>query len=395
LRRSGDFAAAEDATQEALLAATTQWPTVGVPENPVGWLIRVAERRWTDQLRSDIARRRREEQVTERQTTDPVERSSHDDTLTLMFMCCHAALSEASAIALTLRAVGGLSAREIARAFLVPETTMAQRISRAKRAIKESNVPFARPEGALWASRLRAILHVLYLIFNEGYLASAGPELTRVDLSVEAIRLGRIVHAALPDDPEVGGLLALMLLTEARRPARTGLDGELIPLPEQDRTLWDGTMIREGLALIDGAWGKGSVGAYQVQAAIAAIHDQARHVDQTDWPEILALYELHERLADSPVVKLNKAVAVAMVHGPSTGLAALDALTVSPGERHRVQSVRGHLLEMLGDTSAAIASYQDAAAATASVPEQKFLLTHAGRLARRTNPQQATGSRTR
>jgi RNA polymerase sigma factor (sigma-70 family) len=388
VRRYGNFADAEDAVQEALLAASRQWPAEGTPEHPTGWLIQVASRRMTDQLRSEDSRRRREDlaaaqepRQSPRADADEEPVPDHDDTLALMFMCCHPALTPASAIALTLRAIGGLSTPEIARPFMVPEATMAQRISRAKQSIKASEVPFALPTGSEWADRLRSVLHVLYLIFNEGYLTSAGTELARADLSAEAIRLARIVRLALPDDPEVSGLLALMLLTEARRPARAGAHGELIPLSEQDRALWDRDLIAEGDALIASAWSRGSVGEYQVQAAIAAIHDQAPRPQDTDWAEIVALYGLLERMTASPIVALNRAIAVAMVDGPAAGLARLEPLERRLAGNHRLNAVRAHLLEMAGDREAAIAEYEAAAGRTTSLPEQQYLLTQAARLA--------------
>src|SRR5579862_5713095 len=286
-RRFHDFAAAEDAVQEAMIAAFTQWPQEGVPENPRGWLIHVACRRLTDHVRSEIARREREEAVASETeslppTLDIEADMDPDDTLILLFMCCHPALTPASAIALTLRAVGGLTTAEIANAFLVPETTMAQRISRAKQRIKDSGVPFEMPAVRELTDRLGSVLHVLYLIFNEGYASSIGPSLQRSDLANEAIRLTRAVHNLLPEDGEVVGLLALMLLTDARRAARTGPDGELIPLAQQDRTLWDQHAISEGIALISGTLSRGLIGSYQLQAAIAAVHDEAKRHADTD-----------------------------------------------------------------------------------------------------------------
>jgi RNA polymerase sigma factor (sigma-70 family) len=383
IRRFGDFSAAEDAVQEALLAAAMQWPREGVPENPRGWLIQVAARRCTDHLRAELARRRREAIVMtppDEQIVVPEGNTEHDDTLLLLFMCCHPALTRASAIALTLRAVGGLTTAEIASAFLVPEATMAQRISRAKQRIKASGVPFAMPDGRERAERLGAVLHVLYLIFNEGYTSSSGDSLHRTDLSHEAIRLTRAVHEILPDDAEVTGLLALMLLTDARRPARTGPDGELIPLDEQDRELWDRDAIADGIALVTDALPRGAVGPYQVQAAIAAVHDEAPTVGDTDWPQILGLYGLLERMSDNPMVTLNHAIARAMVEGPAAGLQMLDALEPRLAGHHRLHAVRAHLLEMWGDRDGALAEYRAAARKTASVPEQRYLLTRAARL---------------
>ncbi len=388
IRRFRDFAAAEDAVQEALLAASMQWPREGVPENPCGWLIRVASRRMIDYLRSDLARRRLENAAATQldylaaPAAGIENEPDQDDTLILLFMCCHAALTPSSAIALTLRAVGGLTTAEIANAFLVPEATMAQRISRAKHSIKASGVPFRLPTKQERAERLRAVLHVLYLIFNEGYTSSAGPRLRRSELSREAIRLTRAVHNLLPDDGEVAGLLSLMLLTDARREARTGPDGELIPLPEQDRTLWDREEISEGIALLTATLSKGSIGAYQLQAAIAAVHDEAARAGDTDWPQILALYDLLKRMSDNPMVMLNHAIAAAMVHGPCAGLELLHALDADGRltGHHRLDAVRAHLLEMAGDHQAAIAHYRIAAGRTTSLPERNYLMTQAARL---------------
>jgi RNA polymerase sigma factor (sigma-70 family) len=390
IRRFGDFAAAEDAVQEALLAAATQWPRQGLPENPGGWLVQVASRRMTDQLRSAQARRRREalaalEDPPDRQLAAPPDAgdaAEQDDTLVLLFMCCHPALTPSSAIALTLRALGGLTTAEIANAFLVPEATMAQRISRAKQAIKASGVPFRMPAGGEQAQKLGAVLHVLYLMFNEGYASSIGPNLQRSELSNEAIRLTRAVRALLPEDGEVAGLLALMLLTDARRAARTGPDGELIPLPEQDRTLWDRKAITEGTELVSATLSRGKVGAYQLQAAIAALHDEAARAEDTDWPQILALYGLLKRMSDNPMVALNHAIAAAMVHGPPAGLKLLEALDADGrlAGHYRLDAVRAHLLELAGDRQAAIARYRAAAEGTTSTPERDYLTARAARL---------------
>ena len=379
IRRFGDFDSAEDAVQEALLAAARHWPAEGVPDNPRGWLIQAAVRRMTDQLRSEQARRRREGAAARAEPPAP-DVTGRDDTLVLLFMCCHPALTAASAIALTLRAVGGLTTAEIANAFLVPEATMAQRISRAKQRIKASGVPFRLPEGDERAPRLRSVLHVLYLMFSEGYTSSIGADLHRTELSGEAIRLARMLHGLLPGDGEVAGLLALMLLTDARRPARTGPGGELIPLPEQDRTLWDRRLIAEGVALATGALATGVVGEYQVQALIAAIHDDAASVEDTDWPQILALYGLLERMTGNPMVALNRAVAAAMVHGPAAGLKQLEALDEPLAGHYRLDAVRAHLYEMAGDMPAAVAHYRAAAGRTTSIPEQQYLTTQAARL---------------
>jgi RNA polymerase sigma factor (sigma-70 family) len=390
VRRFGDFAAAEDAVQEALIAAAIQWPREGLPDNPRGWLIQVASRRMTDHVRSEVARRRREtvaaaeiDQVVPAPSLDHA--TDQDDTLILIFMCCHPALTPSSAIALTLRAVGGLTTAEIANAFLVPEATMAQRISRAKQSIKASGVPFRLPTSGERAQRLRTVLHVLYLIFNEGYTSSVGPHLQRSELSREAIRLTRAVHHLLPDDGEVAGLLALMLLTDARRAARTGPDGELIPLTEQDRSLWDRQEIAEGIALITATLSKGSIGAYQLQAAVAAVHDEAPRAEDTDWPQILALYGLLKRMSDNPMVMLNHAIATAMVNGPSAGLALVDELDADGrlSGHHRLDAVRAHLLELAGDHQSAIAHYRTAANRTSSIPERNYLMTQAARLSDR------------
>lgn len=381
------------------MAAATQWPREGVPENPRGWLIHVAARRMTDTLRSEEARRRRESAAAAEpiQPAPPAEVDSEtgqDDTLTLIFMCCHPSLTPSSAIALTLRAVGGLTTGEIAHAFLVPEETLAQRISRAKQTIMASGVPFQMPDSQEQAQRLRAVLHVLYLIFNEGYTTSGGPHLQRLELSREAIRLARAVRALLPDDSEVAGLLALMLLTDARRAARTRPDEELVPLPKQDRTLWDRAEISEGIALLTATLAKGSIGPYQLQAAIAAVHDEAARAEDTDWPQILALYELLKRMSDNPMVILNHAIAAAMVHGPSKGLELLRALDSDAriAGHHRLDAVRAHLLEMTGDRQAAITHYRMAAGRTTSIPERNYLMTQAARLSESTAGGQRLGA---
>ncbi len=390
MRRFRDFSAAEDAVQEALLAAALQWPVEGVPDNPRGWLIHVAARRMTDHLRTELARRRREAIVLVQApadhqvapAADALEHAEQDDTLILLFMCCHPALTRPSAIALTLRAVGGLTTAEIANAFLVPEATMAQRISRAKQRIRTSGVAFRMPTDQERAERLDAVLHVLYLIFNEGYASSIGPTLQRSDLANEAIRLTRAVHHLLPADGEVAGLLALMLLTDARRAARSTPEGELIPLMEQDRSLWDAAAIAEGVALISATLSKGSIGAYQLQAAIAAVHDEAARPEDTDWPQILALYGLLKRMSDNPMVALNHAIAVGMVEGPAAGLKLLDALDRDDRVRghYRLDAVRAHLLERSGNHAAAIGHYRAAAARTSSIPERNYLNTQAARL---------------
>ena len=379
VRRYGRFDACEDAVQEALLAAAQQWPAGGLPASPRSWLVTVASRRLVDEWRSEGARQRREEAVAALEV-EPGPTGSADDTLTLVFLCCHPALSVPSQLALTLRAVGGLTTAEIAAAFLVPEPTMAQRISRAKQTIRGDR--FVLPPPAELPARLRVVLHVLYLIFNEGYSASSGPQAQRADLTAEAVRLARLVRSLVPDDGEVAGLLALMLLTEARRAARTDDGGLLVPLAEQDRSRWDPDLIAEGVALISRTLGRSPVGPYQLQAAIAAVHDEAGSDADTDWPQILALYDVLQRVSPGPVVTLNRAVAVAMVHGPLAGLAELG--TLDDDDRmtrgHRLDAVRAHLLELAGDRPAAVAAYHRAAKRAASVPEQHYLSLRAARL---------------
>jgi RNA polymerase sigma factor (sigma-70 family) len=383
VRRYGDFGAAEDAVQEALTAAAFQWPRTGVPENPRAWLIQVAARKLTDQLRAESARRRRETKIALETSPEesmvpppdvaPVEQ---DDALALLFMCCHPALTRPSAIALTLRAVGGLSTAEIASAFLVPEATMAQRISRAKQSIKSSAIGFVLPPPDERRENVAAVLHVLYLVFNEGYATSSGKNHQRVDLSNEAIRLARAAHELLPEDGEVSGLLALMLLTDARRPARSGPNGEIVPLDEQDRSLWNQRAIAEGIRLVSDALTAGAAGSYLLQAAIAAVHDEAARAEDTDWPQIEALYGVLMRLSDNPMVALNHAVAVAMVRGPDEGLALLERLDHDARikDHFRLAAVRAHLLERSGDFSAALRYYAEAAEKTASIPERDYLL---------------------
>jgi RNA polymerase sigma factor (sigma-70 family) len=368
VRRHGQFEACEDAVQEALLAATVQWPAEGVPDNPRAWLLTVATRRLTDQWRSEHARRRRETTsalLDGLEEVAPEPSLAEDDTLTLLFLCCHPALSPPSQVALTLRAVGGLTTAEIARAFLVPESTIAQRISRAKRTVAGGD--FALPAEADRTSRLGAVLHVLYLVFNEGYTATSGPDLHRPDLTREALRLVRQVHRLLPDDGEVAGLLALMSITEARRPARTRPDGGLVPLAEQDRGLWDRALLAEGIALIEATMARAPVGPYQLQAAIAAVHGEAECAEDTDWPQIAQLYRVLSTVAPGPMVTLNRAVAVGMDDGPLAG-------------HHRVPAVRAHLLELAGDRTAARAAYLEAAERTTSEPERRYLEERADRL---------------
>ncbi|GGT06133.1 RNA polymerase sigma factor [Nonomuraea spiralis] len=391
VRRYEQFDACEDAVQEALLDAAVQWPAQGVPDNPRAWLITVASRRVIDHIRSESARRRREESAAVAVPADEFvapapgeERTpAGDDTLTLLFLCCHPSLSEPSQLALTLRAVGGLTTAQIAAAFLVPEATMAQRISRAKQRIKSTGVPFGPPPEPERAERLRVVLHVLYLIFNEGYTATSGPDLQRPELTAEAIRLARLVRRLLPDDGEVAGLLALMLLTEARRAARTGPGGSLVPLTDQDRSLWDRRLVEEGVELVSKALATSALGPYQLQAAIAAVHDEAPTAAETDWPQILALYGVLAGLEDNPMVRLNQAVAAAMVNGPRAGLDLLDGLAADDrlSGHHRLAAVRAHLLEMDGDTEGAARAFREAARRTLSLPEQRYLEGKAAALA--------------
>ncbi|MEU6429396.1 DUF6596 domain-containing protein [Microbispora sp. NPDC046973] len=381
VRRHGQFEGCEDAVQEAVLAAAVQWPSEGVPDNPRGWLLTVASRRLIDQLRSDHARRERES-ATAAVEVPPEEVPDTDDTLVLLFLCCHPTLTAASQIALTLRAVGGLTTAEIARAFLVPEATMAARISRAKQRIRAAGSSFRLPDGAELQERLLVVLHVLYLIFNEGYTASSGSALHRADLAHEAIRLTRMVHAQLPEDGEVTGLLALMLLTHARRQARTTPAGDLVPLDEQDRTKWDRGLIEEGVELVKASLAGPALGPYQLQAAIAATHADAATAGETDWSQVHALYLILERIAPNPMVTLNRAIALAEIEGPRAGLALLS--TLDDDERmaghHRLLSVRAHLLEKTGDTAGAYEHYRRAAKATASIAEQRYLESRAGRV---------------
>jgi RNA polymerase sigma factor (sigma-70 family) len=389
VRRYGDFGAAEDAVQEALTAAAFQWPRAGVPKDPRAWLIQVAARKLTDAIRSESARRRREakiilETLSEENVVPPPDEAPVDeeDALVLLFMCCHPALTRPSAIALTLRAVGGLTTTEIASAFLVPEATMAQRISRAKQSIKSSGVGFVLPRPETRNESLGAVLHVLYLIFNEGYVTSSGPMHQRVDLSSEAIRLARATHEFLPESGEASGLLALMLLTDARRPARSGANGEIVPLDEQDRSLWDREAIAEGVRLVTEAMTRGPAGSYLLQAAIAAVHDEAARAEDTDWPHIVALYGVLMQMSDNPIVALNHAVAVAMAEGPGTGLALLEKLDRDPRvkDHYRLDAVRAHLLERSGQITSALPYYEAAAEKTTSIPERNYLLLKIARL---------------
>ncbi|MEE1792167.1 sigma factor-like helix-turn-helix DNA-binding protein [Streptomyces sp. BE308] len=380
VRRYGQFEGCEDAVQEAVLAATVQWPAEGVPNNPHGWLVTVASRRLIDQMRSDRARREREAATAAEVLPEDV--PDTDDTLVLLFLCCHPSLTAASQTALTLRAVGGLTTAEIAHAFLVPEATMAARISRAKQRIKAAGRSFSLPDGTEREERLRVVLHVLYLIFNEGYTASSGSELHRTDLAQEAIRLARMVHTQLPEDSEVTGLLALMLLTHARREARTTADGDLVPLDEQDRTRWDHGLIGEGLGLVKASLAGPELRPYQLQAAIAATHADAATTGETNWAQVHALYLILERIAPNPMVTLNRAIALAETEGPAAGLALLA--TLDRDERiaghHRLLSVQAHLLEKAGDTTGAYEHYRRAAKSTASIAERRYLESRAGRV---------------
>ncbi|BCJ47260.1 RNA polymerase sigma24 factor [Actinoplanes ianthinogenes] len=375
VRRYGDFEACEDAVQEALIAAAQQWPRTGVPDQPRHWLITVAGRRRVELLRNETARRRREDAAGQ----EPAPQPRGDDELALLLLCCHPALSVPAQVTLTLRAVGGLTTAEIARALLLPEATVGQRISRAKQRIRDTGTRFDLPATD---ERLTAVRHVLYLIFNEGYTASSGDALNRVELTREAIRLTRQLHRRLPDDGEVAGLLALMLLTDARRPARTGPDGALIPLAEQDRGRWDATAIAEGVEIITRTLARAPIGPFQVQAAIAAVHDEAARAEDTDWRQILLLYAMLHTLAPSPMVTLNRIVAGAMVDGPEAGLAALDRVAGDPvlARHHRTAAVRAHLLELAGDRAGAREHYRLAARLTLSLPEQRYLESRAARL---------------
>ncbi|MBI3686154.1 MAG: RNA polymerase sigma factor [Actinobacteria bacterium] len=382
VRRYGGFDTCEDAVQEALLAAAVQWPTDGVPANPKGWLTTVASRRWTELWRNGAARRRREETAALLTPGDPEQVPAVDDTLSLLLMCCHPSLTRVSQVALTLRAVGGLTTAEIARAFLVPEATIGQRISRAKQRIRASGAGFRLPSPSERDERVAAVMDVLYLIFNEGYTASSGAALNRVELTAEAIRLTRQLRSRLPDDGEVAGLLALMLLTDARRPARTGPDGALTPLADQDRSRWDTQAIADGVTLITETLASAPLGPYQLQAAIAAVHDEAPRAQDTDWPQILGLYDLLHSLAPGPMVTLNRIVAFAMVRGPRTGLEHLAAAEADPAlaGHHRVHAVRAHLLDLAGNHEAARTHYELAARHTLSIPEQRYLNARAAQL---------------
>ena len=372
-RRYGDFADAEDAVQEALVTAAREWPA-GLPDRPLAWLITVASRRLVDEYRRTDARRRREELAASLSIHQERTAPSSDDSLVLLFLCCDETLSPTLAIPLTLRAVAGLTTREIAAAYLVPEATMAQRISRAKAKLRGRRFELPADPG----SRLRSVCEVLYLLFNEGYTSSSGPDLLRVDLSGEASRLARMLHRQAPDEPEVSGLLALMLLTEARRPSRTSADGALVPLAQQDRSQWDRALISEGIQLLNATLAAGRIGEYQLLASIAALHDEAESHASTRWAEIAKTYARLEALTGNPMVRLNRAVAVAMVEGPAAGLALLEGLQLH--DSHRLHAVRAHLLEGTGDLAAAAQSYAAAAARTDNARERDYLVEQAARV---------------
>lgn len=379
-RRSGDFTASEDAVQEALVAAHRAWRQDGVPDRPQAWLLTAAARRLVDEQRSEAARRRRERDWAASEPVD-AEVVQHDDSLAVLLMCCHPSLTPASAVALTLRAVGGLSTAQVAAAYAVPEATMATRISRAKRQLREGGVDVRLPSAPELGGRVTRALHVIYLVYNEGYVASAGPTLTRTHLSDEAIRLARTAVRLLPEHREATALLALLLLLDARRPARLTASGEVVPLAEQDRSLWDGSLVAEGTALLDATLGTGPPGPYQVQAAIAAVHDRAPTADATDWPQVLALYGLLEQVAPSPFVTLARAVALAEVEGPDAAAPLVDEVAGHLPGHHRVAAVRGHLAERRGDRAAARRHYLDAAARATNLAEQRHLTLRAAILA--------------
>ncbi len=389
VRRYGDFDDCEDAVQEALLDAARTWARDGLPESPGGWLVRVASRRLIDARRSAVARSGREAAVAVRQPEDAWQAPpadavppEADDSLQLLLLCCHPALNRPSQVALTLRAVGGLTTAQIAAAFWVPSTTMGQRISRAKATLRSAGARFDAVAPAELPERLAAARHVLHLVFNEGYTASGGDDLMDVSLTREAIRLTHDLRTRVPDDDEAAGLLALMLLTEARTAARTDERGDLVPLAEQDRDRWDRARIAEGTALLEDVLPRGRVGPFQLQAAIAAVHAEALSWPDTDWLQITLLYRMLDRVAPGPAVTLNLAVAVGMAHGPDAGLAAVEPLHDDPATAayHRVHAVRAHLLEMAGRRAEARAEYAAAARLTTSRPEQRYLNARLARL---------------
>jgi RNA polymerase sigma factor (sigma-70 family) len=381
LRSHPNFADAEDAVQEAVIVAAQKWAATGVPERPVGWLVRVASRRLIGRYRSDTARQRREDLISAWSANPPEPASGNDDTLTVLFMCCHPALPPAAAIPLALRAAAGLTTREIAEAFMISEATTAQRISRAKTTITNTNEPFHYPPPDLFDDRLRSVLHIVYLLFNEGHTATSGDDLLRTEMTSEAVRLARQINEALPQHAEAAGLLALMLLTDARSTARTTSSGDVVPLDQQDRSLWDRTMITEGLTLLTAAMRQQHTGEYQLLAAIAAVHDQAPAYEVTRWPEISALYEVLERLTNNPMITLNRAIAVAFTTNPATALESLAPITDRLHGHHRYHAVRAHLHELAGNHHDAAAEYQLAAQAATNEPERRYLQQQAARRA--------------
>jgi predicted RNA polymerase sigma factor len=384
VRRHGNLARCEDAVQDAVVAAHAAWSADGLPREPRAWLRTVATRRLVDDVRATAARERREAAVAQHTrlfapAADVPERG--DDGLALLVLCCHPALSAASQLALTLRAVTGLSTAAVARALLVPEATAGQRISRAKATLRAAGGRFTLPDPAELAARLPVVHQVLYLMFNEGWSASEGDELLRPELTTEALRLARLLHGYLPSSGETTGLLALMLLQDSRRAARTDAGGALVPLAEQDRSRWDQSAVAEGAALVVEALTAGPAGSYALQAAIAAVHAQAPSSERTDWAQVVGLYDALHRLAPNPVVELNRAVAVGMAHGPAAGLAALATLTGGPlAGHHRLAAVQAHLLEASGDEAAAAEGYRTAARLATNAREQRFLALRASRL---------------
>jgi RNA polymerase sigma-70 factor, ECF subfamily len=386
VRSFGDIDMAEEAVQDAFTEAVRRWPAAGLPPSPAGWIITTARNRAVDHLRREASRDDRHGQAALLYAADePSEEGPvHDDRLRLIFTCCHPALSTPAQVALTLRLLGGLTTAEIARAFLVPEPTMGQRLSRAKGKIRDAKIPYRVPREADLPDRLRSVLAVIYLVFTEGHTASSAAELTRADLCQEAIRLGRLLGALMPDEPEVLGLLALMLLTESRRHARTTPDGDLVLLADQDRSRWDGQLIAEGQALVRQCLRRNRPGRYQLQAAINAVHSEARHVDDTDWSQIVQLYDQLLALAPSPVVALHRAVAVAELDGPAAGLDLVDTLDL---DRHHVfHAVRADLLRRLGRRTEAVAAYDAAVARTGNGAERAFFQRRRDSLTRAVDP---------
>jgi RNA polymerase sigma factor (sigma-70 family) len=404
MRRFGDLDLAEDAYQDACLSALETWPRDGIPHNPGAWLTTASRNKALDRLRREQQRLGRETESLGLRLDRPAEPTAppsdqladlgdpttvldDDDQLRLLFLCCHPALGEQAQVALTLRTVGGLTTVEIARAFLVPESTMAQRIVRAKRKIVGAGIPFRLPEGTELGERTAAVLHVVYLVFNEGYAASEVTDdapLVRVDLCEEALRLSALLHRLLPDDAEVMGLAALLMLHDARRATRTDDAGRLVPLAEQDRGRWDRERIRLAVAMVERALRTGPVGPYQIEASIAALHAEAPTYETTDWPQIVALYGLLEQALPGPMVRLNRAVALAMVDGPDAGLAVVDEIADGGelADHHRLHAVRAHLLENAGRADEAMAEYDRAAVLTTSAPERNYLRMRRDRLVR-------------